>query len=83
LITCWEPTDNEATMLGTLRIYGVNHHVTAIQVTDDDEGYQTAVNDPYGRLDDAYAADADGIFQTVEIPGYPGEWVLHITPYKD
>ena len=83
LITGWEYTDTDGTLLATLRIYGVRHHVTAIQVKYDDEGCQTAVNDPYGRLDDAYVADSDGSFQTVAIPGLPGEWVLHITPYKD
>lgn len=79
----WEPTGNEATMLSVIQLYGVRHHVTAIQVKCDVNDYQVAVNDPYDRLDDAYAGDSDGVFQTIEIPGFKGRWVLHITPYYE
>lgn len=68
-------------MLGILEIGGVRFHVNAIRVEEVGEYQeQQAVKgdaEAYAHLFDVY----EDAFQTVEIPGYEGEWVLIIHPY--
>jgi hypothetical protein len=72
--------DDEAALLGRVYILGILHHAWFVQV-EDRGGEQVAVNDPYGRLEDFYRLDLEvGAFQTVEVPGFPGEYVLVIYP---
>lgn len=74
------PIEGEAALLGRAYILGVLHHAWFVQVEERD-GQQIAVNDPYGRLDDFSRLDADaGPFQTIEVPGFPGEYALVIYP---
>ncbi len=77
-----DATEEEAVLLGVVDLFGVHHHVMAIQVQDNDQGVQEAVKDPYDRLGDACHID-DTRFQTVELPGRDGAWVLVITPHGD
>jgi hypothetical protein len=59
------------------------HHAWFVQVEEAD-GDQVAVNDPYNRLEEFQQLDADaGRFQTVEVPGFSGEYVLVIYPAGD
>ena len=72
--------EGEAALLGSVYILGVLHHAWFVRVEDRD-GEQVTVDDPYGRLEDFYRLDADaGPFQTVEVPGFEGEYVLVIYP---
>lgn len=72
--------DDEAALLGLVYVLGVLHHAWFVQV-EDRGGAQVAVNDPYNRLDDFYRLDVDaGPFQTVEVPGFDGEYVLVMYP---
>jgi hypothetical protein len=77
------PIEDEAALLATVYIFGVLHHAWFVEVLEDD-GDQVAVDDPHGRLDEFHALDADaGRMQTVQVPGYPGEYVLVIYPAGD
>ena len=74
------PIEDEAALFGSVYILGVLHHAWFVQVEGRD-GDQVAVNDPYGRLDDFSRLDAGaGPFRTVDVPGFPGEYVLVIYP---
>ncbi len=78
------PIEGEGALLGTAYILGVLHHAWFVEVVNDDDGDQVAVNDPYGRLEDFQQLDADrGRMQTVQVPGYPGDHVLVIYPAGD
>jgi hypothetical protein len=77
------PIEEEAALLATVYILGVLHHAWFVQVVDED-GDQVAVNDPCGRLAEFQQLDADrGRMQTIQIPGYPGDYVLVIYPAGD
>jgi hypothetical protein len=72
--------EDEAALLGHVYIFGVMHHAWFVEVEERD-GDQVAVDDPYDRLEEFQQLDADaGRFQTVEVPGFPGEYVLVIYP---
>jgi hypothetical protein len=77
------PIEDEAALLATVYILGVLHHAWFVEVVDED-GDQVAVNDPHGRLDEFQQLDADrGRMQTVQVPGYPGAYVVVIYPAGD
>jgi hypothetical protein len=67
-------------------IAGTLHHVTLVPVTEVPDGdgiQQVPVDDPddhFGSLENA-APGADGPFCTVQVPGYPGDWVLCLSPH--
>jgi hypothetical protein len=72
--------EGEASILGTVYVFGVLHHAWFVRVEGQD-GDQVAVDDPHGRLEEFQQLDADrGAMQTVDVPGYPGEYVLVIYP---
>ena len=75
--------EGEAALLGTAYILGVLHHAWFVRVVERD-GDQVAVDDPYDRLAEFHQLDADaGRMQTVQVPGYPGDYVLVIYPAGD
>ena len=75
--------EGEAALLGTAYILGVLHHAWFVRVVERD-GNQVAVDNPYDRLAEFHQLDADaGRMQTVQVPGYPGEYVLVIYPAGD
>jgi hypothetical protein len=72
--------DGEATLLGHAYILGILHHAWFVQV-EERAGEQVAIDDPRQRLDDFhYLAGDGGPFETVEVPGFRGEYVLVISP---
>jgi hypothetical protein len=72
--------EGEASILGTVYAFGVLHHAWFVRVEEQD-GDQVAVDDPQGRLEEFQQLDADrGAMQTVDVPGYPGQYVLIIYP---
>lgn len=72
--------DGEATLLGHAYILGVLHHAWLIQVAQA-AGEQVPVNDPHGRLDDLhYFAGDGGPFDTLEVPGFLGQYAMVIAP---
>ena len=72
--------EGEASILGTVYVFGVLHHAWFVRVEEQD-GDQVAVDDPHGRLEEFQQLDVDrGAMQTVDVPGYPGEYVLVIYP---
>lgn len=74
-------------LLGQVEILGVAHHAEFIRVSDE-RGLQVAWwprtagerNNNRARLD-AMQAYYQGQYQTVQIPGYRGDWVCHIFPH--
>jgi hypothetical protein len=72
--------DGEATLLGHAYVLGALHHAWFVQVAER-PGEQVAVADPHHRLDDFhYLASDGGPFETVEVPGFPGRYVMVISP---
>lgn len=78
----WMNKDKEDVLKGTVVIFGTCHHVTLVRVRNDDGCVQVGTRDPYERLEDVLAG-ADGCGQTVEVPGFEGEWVVGVDPYRD
>jgi hypothetical protein len=79
------PDTGEPTILRRhdVALFGQDLHIYAVRVNDDDEP-QEAVHDPCHRLDSLYQMDEPGEpFQSIEIDGFPGRWVLVISPYCD
>lgn len=77
------PIEQEAALLGTVYIFAVLHHAWFVQVVEDD-GDQVAVDDPHGRLAESHQLDSDGgRMQTVQVPGYSGDYVLVVYPAGD
>lgn len=75
--------DGEAALLGHVYLYGVMHHAWFVEVEEQD-GDQVAVDDPFNRLEEFQQLDADaGRFQTVEVPGFSGTYVVVIYPAGD
>jgi hypothetical protein len=72
----------EACLQATLTILRVPHHVYFIEVTEDEDGLQEAVHDPFGRLNDVFRQN-EGRLLTVEVPGFAGRHVCSIFPYAD
>lgn len=64
-------------LLGHVRILGCDFHAEAF-LTEGPEGNLVRFDD----LDHlAAVSGGDGEFQTVEIPGFPGRWVVAIYPF--
>jgi len=74
--------EGEDVLLGCIILLNVRHHVTLVRVHTVD-GMQEPTRDPHGRLEDILAGDYDGVPETVELPGFEGEWVLGVDPYRD
>jgi hypothetical protein len=62
-------------------VFGVYHHVYFIKVTNED-GMQEAVNDSHGYYQDMQCLNA-GTLCTVEVPGYPGRYVMVLFPLAE
>jgi hypothetical protein len=74
--------DGEESLLGQTHVFGVLFHVWFIRVKEDDE-VQVGYDDPHNRLDDIYGLDEDGgSFNTVEVPGFEGDYVMVVYPGK-
>mgnify|MGYP001282407958 CR=1 FL=1 len=71
----------EDCLLGCVRLVRAPHHLTLVRVHTVD-GVQEATRDPHNRLDDVLRG-ADSAGDTVELPGFNGEWVLGVDPYRD
>jgi hypothetical protein len=71
--------DGEETLLGTINILGVEHHIEFIRV-EEQGGLQESVNDPHDRFADMQSA-YEGYYQTVHVPGFEGEYVVSVLPY--
>jgi hypothetical protein len=72
--------EGEEALLGVVHIFGVLHHAWFVRVeeTHDD---QVAIDDPYNRLQEFQQLDAAaGRLRTIEVPGFPGQYVLVIYP---
>lgn len=64
---------------GACQIAGADFHAKFIRVHDVD-GVQEAVNDPHGFFEDVWKLNCDAL-QTVNVPGFDGDWVLVIYPF--
>lgn len=87
----------ERALLGEVEFFGQWFHVQAIRVERAPAGEQRVyllpgdtIDDPGdvwhdldNMLDRLCAAEGVGAFQTVQLPGREGEWVLWIVPHAD
>ena len=75
--------EDEETLLGRVHFCGGNAHVLFLRVEGGDEGVllQRPVRDPHGRWDAFTEAEPEGAFQTVEVPGFEGDYVFMVTPF--
>lgn len=72
----------EDCLLGNILILRTMHFLTCVRVEyKDGEGY-VGTRDPEGRLDDVLRMAHDGGPETVELPGFEGEWVICIDPFR-
>jgi hypothetical protein len=75
--------DDEDVMLGTVHIFRTAHHVQLVKVRRGEDGMLEGTCDPENRLEEVYAAGGyDGSPQTVDLPGFDGEWVVTVTPHR-
>ena len=77
--------DDDGTLLGTCNILGVPHHAEFVPVhtVKDEDGYdmqEGADDDIHGRYD-AMQGYYDGVYDTVHVPNFEGEYVVHIFPF--
>jgi len=62
-------------------LFGHRCHIRAVRVTDDEDGTQVGVHDPYHILDDLYNFDDPGdAYEPHKIEGYEGEWIITVVP---
>lgn len=75
--------DERRNYIGHTLIGGVDFHVYLIEVTHTTDGVQSAVQDPYGRLEDVYElGGADKPLHIVGPPEFDGrEFVMVVHPY--
>jgi hypothetical protein len=73
--------EGEDVLLGTVALFGCLHHFQAVRVTRDAQGCQVALRDPHHRFADVALVNGDGALETVELPGFEGEWILCIYPF--
>jgi len=73
----------DAYLLGRTVIAGVDFHATFLRVRYDD-GYQTIDAEPGSVAadlwDDLCHLD-EAAFRTIQVPGYPGKWILYLQPF--
>jgi hypothetical protein len=82
-VTCYgDHEEDEDTIHGTVVLLGVSHHAQFIRVTEDGDGVQVPTRDPHERYADMQRI-YDVNYQTVQIPGFEGNWVLLIHPGED
>lgn len=74
--------DQDGYILGTMTLFGVHHHVNIFRVRDGDDGMEadSTDDDVASMLDDMFGT-YDQPWQTVEIPGIAGRWVIVMHPY--
>jgi hypothetical protein len=75
--------EDEDCLLGTVYVLGVPHFVTFVRVTYDEASCTVATRDPNNRLDDILAGCYDGPPMTVRLPGFEGDWIVGVDPYRD
>lgn len=68
-------------LLGHVRILGCDFHAEAF-LTEGPEGNLVRLDDPDDLDHLAAVSGGEGEFQTVEIPGFPGRWVVAIYPFE-
>jgi len=90
----WE-TPEPSYMLGNLEILGVSHHIELVRVMQDERTGRLrawrASDDPAGltpdnaanvqRLENLFDFCGANSLATVQVPGFPGDWVAWVTPY--
>src|SRR5260370_36139334 len=62
-------------------VLGVSHHVWFVEVTDED-GMQQPVYDSHTIYEDMQCLNA-GRLCTVQVPGYPGRYVMVLFPFAE
>lgn len=67
----------------SMTIAGTPFHVEAVKVhAPGTESVQTATVEENDHLITEWLG-RDGPFHTVKIDGFPGDWIVRITPYRD
>ena len=79
-------TGDPGYLIGVVTIAGVDFHAEAVRVRDeqDEDALLQIAADPglnSSRLDRLHELGGDDAFSTISIPGFPGRYVLWITPY--
>jgi hypothetical protein len=73
-------------LIGTVTIAGVDFHAEAVRVRDEQDGdalLQVAADRGLNEsiLDRLHELGGPDAFSTISIPGFPGSYVLWITPF--
>jgi hypothetical protein len=73
----------EEGLKGILELCGVPHHAHFIRVREDEQTQlQEPVEDPCDRFGDLQRAH-EGQYRTVQVPGFDGEYVVHVVPFAE
>jgi hypothetical protein len=67
-------------LLASAYLFGTVHHIGFIRVHDDKEGIQVAFTEEDDGIFEDIARLYDFRFETVNIPGYEGEFVAYLHP---
>lgn len=75
-------------LIGTVTIAGIDFHCEAVRVRDEQDNdalLQVAADEGMNqsRLDKLHELAGDDAFQTVQLDGHAGHYVLWITPFCD
>ena len=75
-----QSADEPGYAIGSCTIAGTMFHVEALRVKRDENDCQIGSDDPHDRYADVCALD-ENAFQTIEIHGLEGDWVLWVRPF--
>ncbi len=76
--------DKDAVLLGTMQIGTAMYHVQAMQVREDEHGYQVAVDAAFeSDLEHVFALCGGGPLDTTKIPDRDGDYVITIYPFEN
>lgn len=65
--------ENEDVLLGQMNLFGRRVHVIFLRVGEE-TGMPT--NDPYNRWQALVESEAEGEFETIDVPGFEGQYVF-------
>lgn len=72
-------------LMAAVRLLGVDCHLCAIRVENDETNSSQVAYGPctYDLNAMCELTGTSEPFQTTTIPGYPGDWVIHLLPFSN
>ncbi len=83
LVTKLRKLTDEEVLFGHVELFGSEMNVTFIRVEGGHGEQQAPVYDPHCRWDALVEAEPEGVFSTVEVPGFEGQYVFFVSPQME